>query len=446
MRAPLVHATSAIGCRCPGAARQVAWAGRAAAHLRIPLQRHSTGSTAERSARALAAWFSGPVTRYLRIEAASGVVLLAAAAFALVWANSPWASSYEKLWRAPLTFAAAGAAWTHTVRFWVNEGLMTTFFLVVGLEIRRELHEGALSSRQLATLPVCAALGGMIAPALVFLAFGHAPGVWRGWAVPTATDVAFAVGVLALLGSRVPRSLRALLLVLAIIDDIGAVIIIAYFYSTGVQLAGLLVAALAVAAVLALERLGLRWTFAYAAAGAAIWLGLLRGGIHPTLAGVILAFLIPPAARPDPERRPSSPCVRLQRVLHPWVAYGVMPLFALANAGIDFRGLALSAAMQDRLVVGIACALVLGKPVGIALGALGCLKLRLGALPSGTSGRGILLIGCLGGIGFTMSIFIAALAFTDERLLLAAKLGILVGSGCSAALALALGRSVLRTR
>jgi NhaA family Na+:H+ antiporter len=392
-----------------------------------------------RRAHSLTRRFRTSVARFLHVEAAGGVVLLAAAALALLWANSPWSASYASLWHAPITLSAAGAVFARPLEFWVNEGLMTLFFFVVGLEIRGEIAEGALSTMRAALLPVIAALGGMAAPALVFLAISHSPALWHGWAVPTATDIAFAVGILALLGRRVPRPLRAFLLALAIIDDIGAIVIIAFFYSRGMSLPGLALAAAAAGTVLAFERWGLRSRPGYVAAGIVIWVGLLWGGIHPTLAGVILGFLIP--ATPAVGRSPQSPslCRRFERALHPWVAYGVMPVFALANAGIPFRGMPLDALELRKLVAGVAVALLLGKPLGIVLATLAASRLRLGELPRGMDRRGVLLVGCLGGIGFTMSIFIAGLAFTDAALLAAAKLGILIGSAAAALLGLAVG-------
>ncbi len=392
-----------------------------------------------RRARAVARWVGDPIARFLQIETASGLLILGAAGLALVWANSPWSAAYEGLWGHPLTLSIGSAATARTLRFWVNEGLMSVFFLVAGLEIRRELHQGALSSAQRATLPAVAALGGMIAPALIFLALDHAPLVRRGWAVPTPTDIAFAVGVLALLGSRVPRALRVLLLALAIIDDIGAVVIIALFYSRGLSAAGLISAGAATIVALALARRGGRWLF-LCAAGVVIWIGLLRGGVHPTLAGVILGLLVPITASSAATPEAVSPATRLANVLHPWVAFGVMPLFALANAGIDFRDVALQGSGQAMLVIGIAVSLVLGKPLGIVLAALACLKLRLCALPPGVTLKGVLLVGCLGGIGFTMSIFIAGLAFGDAGLLPAAKLGVLVGSASAALVGITMSR------
>lgn len=371
-------------------------------------------------------------------------MLLVAAALALAWANSPWYPSYAALWHTPITLAAGSAALVRSLRFWVDDGLMTLFFLVVGLEIRREIDHGALSSLKTALLPALAAVGGMTAPALLFLAITHSPALWRGWAVPTATDIAFAVGVLALLGHRVPRPLRTFLLALAIIDDIGAIVIIAFFYSRGVWLPGLALAAAAACAMLALARLRVRSAAIHVVAGLAIWLGLLQGGVHPTLAGVILALVVPVTAAPGTAPHSPAPAARLESALHPWVAYGIMPLFALANAGIRFDGLALDARQPVMLAAGVAAGLFAGKPLGIVLTTLISARLRLGQLPRGVEHGGLLLVGSLGGIGFTLCIFIAGLAFEDGPLLEAAKLGILAGSASAALLGLAVGRLMLR--
>ena len=386
---------------------------------------------------------TGSLARFVHVEAAGGLVLLAAAVVALVWANSPWSDAYRRLWHFALP-VSIGTGKTATVGFWIDDGLMTLFFLVVGLELHREIREGALANARLAALPAIAAAGGMLAPALLYLAVDHGLVLRRGWAVPAPTDIAFAVGVLALLGPRVPRALRALLLALAIIDDIGAILVIALFYSQRIAVMGLMVAAAAAVAVLLLGRLGARWRIVYAAAGVVIWIGLLRAGVHPALTGVILGFLIP--ASPSAEAPAGSAASRLEQALHPWVAYGIMPLFALANAGVNLHGIAWESALELKLVAGVALGLACGKPIGILLATLAAVKLRLSELPRGVTVRGIVLIGCLGGIGFTMSIFIAELAFTEPALLAAAKLGTLIGSGCAALIGLLLGPWLLPRR
>jgi Na+:H+ antiporter, NhaA family len=415
--------------------------------------------------------------RFLHIEAISGAVLLTVAMLALGWANSRWAGAYHALWHAPLTLGVGGAVVTRPLDFWINDGLMAIFFLVVGLEIRRELHEGVLSNSRLATLPVAAALGGVIAPAFIFLMLNSDAAARQGWAVPTATDIAFALGALALLGRRIHSAVRVLLLAIAVIDDIAAILIIAFFYSSGIDMTGLAIAACGILGVLAWQRLGIRSAFAYMVPGAVVWFGLLHAGIHPTLAGVVLGLLTPvtplvgrenPFARAaraledfrrrDDRRsagahdlmRPMKelqraqlemlpPVVRVQAQLHPWVAYGVMPLFALANAGVTLSGLGYDDPLARQVGFGVALGLVLGKPVGILLVSVLMVRLRLCELPVGVTWRGVLTVGCLGGIGFTMSIFIGTLAFPDPALLAAAKLTVLIASTAAALLGLTLG-------
>lgn len=415
--------------------------------------------------------------RFLHIEAVSGIVLLVAAAVALIWANSPLADSYHHLWHTPLSLGLGGFTFSQPLHFWINDALMTVFFLVVGMEIRREMHEGALSNFRQASLPIAAALGGVVAPALIYLALNADAVRQHGWAVPTATDIAFAVGVLALLGRSIPGNVRVFLLALAIIDDIIAVLIIAVFYSGGLDYTGFAVAGAGLALVLGLQQMGIGSAFAYVVPGAIVWIGLLMTGAHPTLAGVVLGLMTPVVPvrmreRPldvlariaveltgrdaeeksDPhhlaqplrqlrlaQRELLPPVVRVQSALHPWVAYGVMPLFALANAGVSLGGMNLSAGGAQWIVAGVMLALVLGKPLGVVT--VSWLMVRLGwcRLPPGVSWGGIWLIGLLAGIGFTMSIFIAMLAFTDDTLLGAAKLGVLMGSLVAAVLGMAWG-------
>lgn len=420
--------------------------------------------------------------RFLHIEAASGVVLLIAAAAALIWANSSFAHSYHALWHLPLSIGIGGWTYSQSLHFWINDALMTVFFLVVGMEIRREIHEGALSDLKQASLPVMAALGGVAVPALIYLGFNADPARQHGWAVPTATDIAFAVGVLALLGRSIPANVRVFLLALAIIDDIIAVLIIALFYSGGLDYNGFLVAGLGVALVLGFRQIGIGSAFAYVLPGAITWIGLLMTGAHPTLAGVVLGMLtpvVPLRTRERPldvvmraaerlrdhddkthdshqlaaplkqlrlaQRELLPPVVRVQMALHPWVAFGVMPLFALANAGVSLSSVDLSAAASQWVMGGIALALVVGKPLGVI--GVSWLAVRLGwcRLPPGVSWGGICLIGLLAGIGFTMSIFIAMLAFNDEALLGAAKLGVLLGSLVAVILGLVWGVVYRRT-
>jgi Na+:H+ antiporter, NhaA family len=386
--------------------------------------------------------------RFISIEAISGVVLLAAAALALIWANSPWSGAYEALWRVRPGFGVASLVAPQDLRFWVNDGLMSVFFLVVGLEIRREMHQGALADLKVATLPIVAAAGGVMVPALLYLLANGDPATRRGWAIPTATDIAFAVGVLSLIGRSVRAALRMLLLTLAIIDDIVAILVIAFYYSGGVAAGGLLVIAAGVLGVLLLQWLSVRPALAYLLPGAVVWLGMLRAGLHPTLAGVLLGLMTPAAsefgrrrAAPAPSRG-DSPLVRLEGKLHPWVAFGIMPLFALANAGVSLAGLKTCAAASLAVGGGIVAGLVLGKPLGIVLASVAAVRLKLCSLPQDVRWSQMALLGLLGGIGFTMSIFIANLAFEDSQLLVAAKFAVLVASALAAGLALMYGRLI----
>jgi len=416
--------------------------------------------------------------RFLHIEAVSGIVLLLAAAAALFWANSAWSSGYDALWHTPISFGIGGWTASQSLHFWINDGLMTIFFLVVGMEIRREIHEGALSNLRQAVLPIGAALGGVAVPALIYLAFNGEGIRHHGWAVPTATDIAFAVGVLALLGRGIPGNVRIFLLALAIIDDVIAVLIIALFYSGGLNYLGFAVVGVGLLAVLTMQRMGLGSAWAYVAPGALVWTGFLITGAHPTLAGVVLGLLTPVFSTParqspmevltraadelrhrvfdntpgDPgqlaqplrelryaQREVLPPVVRVQMALHPWVAYGVMPIFALANAGVGLGSIDLGAGGAPWVLAGVAVALVVGKPVGVVGATWLLVKLGGCRLPPGVSWRGVVLIGLLAGVGFTMSIFIAMLAFSDPALLGAAKLGVLTGSVAAALLGLAWG-------
>ena len=410
--------------------------------------------------------------RFSEIEAFSGAILLAAAAIALLWANSPWAASYAALWHTPVGFSLGEWHYTQSLHFWLNDGLMTLFFLVVGMEVRHEMHSGSLRNVRQALLPMAAAVGGVLVPALIYVAFNAEAVRHHGWAVPTATDIAFAVGILALLGNRVPGNVRIFLLTLAIIDDIAAVLLIAFFYSKGLALEGLWIALGGVAIVLLLQRMGVWRAWAYILPGAIVWVGLLKTGAHPTLAGVILGLLTPvvPVQREVPakarleqvldhtesskslrelakvQRELLPPVVRVQGILHPWVAFLIMPLFALANAGVSLAGVDLAYQNSLWISVGVAAALVLGKPIGVVGVSWLLVKSKLCQLPENVSWGGICLIGLLAGIGFTMSIFIAMLAFNDVHFLNAAKLGVLLGSVLAAMLGLGFGAWYFRKR
>jgi Na+:H+ antiporter, NhaA family len=368
----------------------------------------------------------------------SGLLLLLTSALALAWANSRWAEGYRLLWHTPLGIKAFGVLLEPTLAWFVNDALMVLFFFFVGLEIRRELHHGVLSEWRRAVLPLTAALGGMLVPAGVYLAL-TGPSTMSGWGVPVATDIAFAVGILALLGNRVPAALRILLLALAVIDDLGAIVVIALFYSSSVALSGLMVAALGFGAVLAMQRLGIRKKLAYVVPALVTWGGVYAAGVHPTIAGVLVGLVTPLNVAP---REVESPSESLSRALKPWVAFGIMPVFALANAGVTLSGDALDAS-SARVALGVAAGLVVGKPTGILLATWLALKLGLGQLPPGLTARHLLVLGLVAGVGFTMAIFIAQLAFTDTSLLAGAKLGVLAASGVAAVLALATGRALL---
>ncbi len=437
-------------------------------------------------AQAVAERVFNALERFLHVQAVSGVVLLLAAAAALVWANSSAGDSYDHFWHAPLTIGFADYLISQPLHFWINDGLMTIFFLVVGLEIRREIYEGALATLRLAALPLAAALGGVVVPALIYVGLNTDPTLRAGWAVPTATDIAFAVGILALLGRSIPSSVRILLLALAIIDDIAAVLIIAFFYSSGLDPAGFIVGLIGIAFVLAFQRLGIGSAVAYVIPGAILWGGFLMLGVHPTLAGVILGLMTPVVPlirreRPiafitralhefgqrvqseeshaDPrvllepvkqlkraQRDIVPPVIRVQAALHPWVAYGIMPLFALANAGVAIGGFDFEAGGAQSVMIGVFIGLVVGKPIGIMTASWIAVRLGWCQLPSDTSWRGVWLVGCLGGIGFTMSIFIANLAFSSEALLNAAKLGVLAASACAAVAGLIVGKLLVAQR
>jgi NhaA family Na+:H+ antiporter len=379
-----------------------------------------------------------PIELFLRIEAASGIILLAAAAVAMAAANSPWRGAFEAFWAARIPLSFGAFAFERSVGWWVNDVLMAIFFFVVGMEIRREMHEGELSVWKRAVLPLAAALGGMIAPALLYLGIARGAELRSGWGVPMATDIAFAVGVLALLGPRVPAALRVLLLAVAVIDDLGAIVVIAFFYSEGVKVAGLAVAAIGVASILAQRRLGISAPLAYVPAGAVVWAGIYSANVHPTIAGVIVGMLTPVAST---EGQPSV-ATRLIEKLHPWVAYAIMPIFALANAGVDLSGLAFEGPTA-LAAVGVGVGLVIGKPLGIVLVSKAAVLSGIGELPRGLGLSHLLVLGVVAGIGFTMALFIAQLAFSDPALLGAAKLGVLTGSAVAGVLGLALGVALL---
>ncbi|OAN50530.1 sodium:proton antiporter [Paramagnetospirillum marisnigri] len=367
----------------------------------------------------------------LRHDAAGGVVLMAAALAAMAFANSPLHSVYEHFLETRLSLQAGELVLAKPLHHWVNDGLMAVFFLMVGLEIKREVLEGELSSLRQASLPLIAALGGMAAPALVYLAvtWGDAEAM-RGWAIPAATDIAFAVGVLALAGKRVPPSLRIFLLALAIMDDLGAIVIIALFYTAQLSVPALVLAALALMALAALNRSGVTAFAPYVVVGAILWACVLESGVHATLAGVALGFAIPLRGGGGPH---ASPLRVMEHGLHPWVTFAILPLFAFANAGV-FLGQVSAATLADPITVGVAAGLFLGKPIGVMAATLAAIGLGLGRMPAGASLGQFFGVAVLTGIGFTMSLFIGTLAFDGIQHDNAIRLGVLGGSLASAVL------------
>jgi NhaA family Na+:H+ antiporter len=363
---------------------------------------------------------------FLRSESAGGLLLMGSAALALIVANSPLAEGYFHA----LHVKVAGLSVGH----WVNDGLMAVFFLLVGLEIKREMVDGELSSWSRRVLPGVAALGGMVVPALVYLAINHdAPANLRGWAIPAATDIAFALGVLSLLGSRVPASLKIFLAALAIIDDLGAILIIALFYTDHLTLWALGGAAAALAVLVAMNRLKVASLWPYLLVGAVLWFLFLKSGVHATLSGVILAMTIPitkSPARPDDE---DSPLHRLEHGLNPWVAYLVVPVFGFANAGVALGGVG-AAALVAPATLGAALGLFVGKQLGVFGFSLVAIKLGWARRPSGASWPQLYGVAALCGIGFTMSLFINNLAFDTPLLQDETKIGVLAGSVLSALL------------
>ncbi|KAA1420279.1 Na+/H+ antiporter NhaA [Nocardioides humilatus] len=351
--------------------------------------------------------------RFLQVESASSVVLLAAAAAALVWAN--------------VSMASYGDFWHPHLQHWVNDGLMVVFFFVVGLEIKYELVEGDLRDPRTAALPVVAAIGGMVVPALLYLAVAGRDAA-AGWGIPMATDIAFAVGVLGLLGSRLPSAARLFLLTLAIVDDIGAIVVIAVFYTDDLALGWLAAAVGGLLVVVGLRVAGVRWWLPYLAVGVLVWLALLQSGVHATLAGVALGLLTPAAT-----------AAGLQQRVHPLSAYVVLPVFALANAGVALGSGVLDGDGSAAVALGVGAGLVLGKPLGILLACFVAVRVRLARLPDGVGWAQLTGIGAVAGIGFTVSLFIAGLSFPDAPALTeAAKVGVLAGSVLAAAAGLAL--------
>lgn len=365
------------------------------------------------------------IRNFLSQESAGGILLLVAVAFAMLMANSPLSFLYEGFLNTPMQIRFGALDIHKPLLLWINDGLMALFFMLIGLEVKRELLEGELSSLSKASLPTFAAIGGMVMPAAFYLFFNHQdPVTSAGWAIPAATDIAFALGIMALLGSRVPVSLKVFLLALAIIDDLGVVVIIALFYSSDLSMLSLAIAAIAVTGLFIMNRRGITALTPYALVGIILWIAVLKSGVHATLAGVIIAFSIPLRAKDG-----SSPSESLEHSLHPWSTFMILPIFAFANAGVPLGNMSLDTLLSP-VPLGIAAGLLLGKPIGVILFSYVAVKLKLAELPKGIGWRHIIPVGVMCGIGFTMSMFISSLAFVQngEGYADLSRLGILLGS------------------
>lgn len=367
--------------------------------------------------------------RFVKHEAFAPVILLVAACLAFAFQNSPLSWLYDSLLHTPVTVGIGALMIDKPLLLWINDGLMALFFFLVGLEIKRELVVGELSKAKHAALPFIAAVGGMAIPALIYILLNwEDPIALNGWAIPAATDIAFAVGVLALLGPRVPPALKVFLLALAIIDDLGAIIIIAFFYTANLSTAALGLAAIGVVALIMLNLRGVTRIAPYALVGIFIWVCVLKSGVHATLAGVVTALAIPLMPAPGDQR---SLLVKLEENLHPWVNYGVLPIFAFANAGVSLAGMSVDKLLGP-IPMGIALGLFLGKPIGIVGFSYAAIRSGLAGKPEGSNWMQMLGVAWLGGIGFTMSLFIGMLAFVDAERAADIRIGVLLGSIASA--------------
>lgn len=378
-----------------------------------------------------------PLQEFLRTEASGGIVLLVAALAALIWANSPADGSYVDLWNEVVGFDLGIFSAREDLQHWVNDGLMVIFFFVVGLEIKRELLHGELTDRRKAALPVAAALGGMLVPAAIFVALNAGGDGAKGWGIPMATDIAFAVGVLALLGNRIPSSLRVFLLALAIVDDIGAILVIAVFYTDSLQWDSLIIASVTVALLVAIQAVGVHSIIPYLLLGLVLWAAVYESGIHATIAGVALGLLWPSWTW---KSTADASLEGTEHLLHPWSSFLVVPLFALANSGVDLGGGIITDAASSPVTLGVALGLLLGKPAGIIAATWIATRTRIARLPDGVTWTHIVGAGLVAGIGFTVSLFISELAFDRRDLIDEAKIGIL----CASIIAGAVGYTFLR--
>jgi Na+:H+ antiporter, NhaA family len=410
-----------------------------------------------------------PINEFLHQEASGGILLIICTIIALVWANSPWFESYHHLWHTYITIDIGKLLnLNYSIHHWINDGLMAIFFFTVGLEIKRELLVGELSSLQKASLPIAGAIGGMVAPALLYTIFNAGGEGVNGWGIPMATDIAFVVGIMALLGPRIPLSLKIFVLALAIADDIGAVLVIAIFYTAEVSITALIIAGIVVLILVVLNKLGTKSLIPYTILGIILWLAFLKSGVHATIAGVLLAFTIPASSRYNTQKfsekvkdlinkfdstgdhgqnvlsnqerqtdvmaieescqKVLTPLQRFEHGLHPWVAFLIIPVFALANAGVTLAGLDIFSALFSPVSLGIIIGLFIGKQLGIFAFSFIAVKMKFATLTEGVNWKNLYGAGILAGIGFTMSLFIAGLAFNDQALIDLSKIGILTGS------------------
>ncbi|MCW3173374.1 Na+/H+ antiporter NhaA [Shewanella subflava] len=362
---------------------------------------------------------------FLSQESAGGIILMISVALAMILANSPLSGLYEGFLNTEVQVRVGALDIDKPLLLWINDGLMALFFLLIGLEVKRELLEGALSTAAKASLPTFGAIGGMLFPALFYLMFNYSnPATQVGWAIPAATDIAFALGIMALLGNRVPVALKVFLLALAIIDDLGVIVIIALFYSTDLSMLSLIIAAIAIGLMVLLNRKGVTSLTPYGLLGFILWVAVLKSGVHATLAGVIIAFCIPLRAKDG-----TSPSEHLEHSLHPWSTFLILPVFAFANAGLSLANMTF-ASFAEPITIGIILGLVLGKPIGVLLFSFVAVKLKWAELPPGIGWKHIAPVAAMCGVGFTMSVFIASLAFENSPAAFGdfARLGILTGS------------------
>ena len=365
---------------------------------------------------------SKPLREFIQLEYASGIILLAGVLIAIVWANSSWHDGYHHLWETMLPVGWNNFKLDLSLHAWINDGLMAVFFFVIGLELKREFLEGELSSVKKAMLPMSAALGGMIVPALIYFLFNRNTDAANGWGIPMATDIAFALALLSMAGKHVPLSVKVFLSALAVADDLGAVLVIAFFYTAEINFSMLGLGAVFLTLLFAGNRMNVKSSWFYLVIGLVVWVCFLLSGVHATIAGVLVAFTIPMSTKNG-----YSPLKKMEHILHPWVAFLIMPIFAVANSGIVI-GSGFLSNIVNTVSIGVTTGLVLGKFLGILLFTWLMVKLKFGVLPEGSTWRHITGVALLGGVGFTMSLFIGGLAFDNPTYVEQAKYGILIAS------------------